>query len=190
MRPYHRKLSIEPTRVLVRHADAGRREAWAGDDGLRELTRIGHKQADDLAVRIGGMPILRVLSSPALRCQQTVTPLANELSIRVELCSLLGPDADPDRLLRFLQAAETENAVVCTHRETLIGLFDRLMPGGPAEVAGAAPMAMAAAWILQGGAGGPHRLRHLHRPSPSSTEDDARLGGATKTEQTSAPTPG
>jgi phosphohistidine phosphatase SixA len=198
MRPYHRKLSVEPIRVLVRHADAGQRTAWNGHDGLRELTRLGHAQADDVAARIGGMPILRVLASPALRCQQTVMPLANELCVRVERCSLLARDADPDDLLRFLQLPETENAVLCTHRETLLRLFELLVDDDPLRVvAGTEPMLMASAWLLQGGAGGPYRLRYVRPPSTafssaasSSTADDADHGSGPKTEHRGAPAPG
>jgi hypothetical protein len=130
-------------------------------------------------------------------------PLANELCVRVERCSLLARDADADDLLRFLQLPETENAVLCTHRETLLGLFELLVDGDPLRlVAGTEPMPMAAAWLLQGGAGGPYRLRYVRPPSTassfagsssvgsSSTADDADHGSGPKTEHRGAPAPG
>jgi hypothetical protein len=145
MRPYHRKLSPEPTRVLVCHANAAA-------DAIADA-------ADALVARIGGMPILRVLTGTSPYCRQAVAPLARELSLRLELCPLLDPGADADALARFLDASETENAVLCTDRETLAGVVKRLVDAGPAWLAG--PAEIVATWILLGSAGGPRRLRYL-----------------------------
>ena len=35
--------------VTIRHADAGRRERWQGDDRLRPLGKKGRRQAEALA---------------------------------------------------------------------------------------------------------------------------------------------
>lgn len=148
-------------RLLVRHADAGVRRQRPGPDEWRGLTAAGHAQAQELVARLGGLPLLRVLTSPSLRCRQTVTPLARDAWLEVEPCRLLAIDADPTQLLRLLQHEETENAVLCTHRETLLGLFSHLALSGSRLIEGIARMNLAAAWALYGGPDVPTRLRYL-----------------------------
>ena len=63
------------TVVLLRHASAGHRERWEGDDRLRPLDKKGRRQADALCAILRERGISRVLSSPYVRCTQTVAPL-------------------------------------------------------------------------------------------------------------------
>ena len=70
--------------VLVRHGVAGDRAKWDGEDRLRPLDRRGERQAAALPESLSGLPIRRILTSPAVRCVQTVEPLAAALGIEVE----------------------------------------------------------------------------------------------------------
>ncbi len=70
---------------LVRHAHAGSRRAWDGDDRVRPLSERGEQQAQGIAELLDSRPIERVFSSPALRCVQTVSPLAENLGVEVEI---------------------------------------------------------------------------------------------------------
>lgn len=164
MRPYHRKLRREPMRILVRHADAGNRRGPALDDESRPLTALGRAQSRWLPARLGGLPILRALAGPALRCRQTVAPLARELGIDVEPCAGLALGADLAEVLRLLRDPGTENAVLCTHRETIQAVLG--VAGAGRRVEGAASMAKAAAWACYGDVSRPALLRYL-----GSTED-------------------
>lgn len=162
MRPFHRKLPREPRRILLRHADTGVDLDWRGTDEWRGLSPLGHAQARELAARLGGAPIDRVLAAPSLRCRQTVVPLARELLLAVEVCRPLAGDTDPVELLRFLETAESENAVLCTDRETLLGAFAQLAVAGSRLIDGVVGMEMAAAWELRPAIGDtPARLRLL-----------------------------
>ena len=69
---------------LVRHAKAGDRSDWSGDDRLRPLTKSGQRQAEALADMLDGEPIDRILSSGYLRCLQTVEPLGARRTLSVE----------------------------------------------------------------------------------------------------------
>jgi 8-oxo-dGTP diphosphatase len=69
---------------VVRHAHAGGRSSWDGDDGARPLSRKGQRQADGIADQLADAGIHRLLSSPALRCVQTLQPLAERLGLPVE----------------------------------------------------------------------------------------------------------
>jgi 8-oxo-dGTP diphosphatase len=153
-----------PVRVLLRHADAGVRSQWPGHDGWRGLSPRGWEQAEEVAGRLGGMPLLRVLSSPALRCRQTVVPLARGLMLDVEPVPELAVDVDADRLLTVLRDPDTASAVLCTHRETLEAFFKDLALARTVVPAVGPPMEMAAAWLLRGVVGekrGGVQLRYL-----------------------------
>src|SRR5438270_12184602 len=56
---------------LVRHAKAGDRQAWEGEDRLRPVDQPGWRQAEGLAEAFQGEPLDMILSSPYLRCFQT-----------------------------------------------------------------------------------------------------------------------
>jgi phosphohistidine phosphatase SixA len=154
-----------PVRVLLRHADAGIRAEWLGNDEWRGLSPLGWDQAEDVAVRLGGVPLVRILSSPSLRCRQTVLPLARGLTLDIEAERELAVDAKPDRLLRLLRDPETESAVLCTHRETLQALFTHLALGRIVVPASGPPMEMAAAWLLRGDVGEPSAVQLRYVPA-------------------------
>jgi len=63
---------------LVPHCESTSPQGWTGDHDLRPLTETGHQQAQALASALG-TGIDAIYSSPALRCLQTVQPLAEAL---------------------------------------------------------------------------------------------------------------
>ncbi len=128
--------------LVVRHAHAGSKDRWRGDDRQRPLDQRGRREARALADLLASYEPSRVLSSPLVRCLQTVEPLATRLGIVVEQSEALGPTTDREaaRLLRSL-TSEPRAVVVCTHGETIEALQRRLArpdkhsfgPGGPHE---------------------------------------------------------
>jgi phosphohistidine phosphatase SixA/ADP-ribose pyrophosphatase YjhB (NUDIX family) len=91
------------TLLLVRHARAGDRSAWRGDDDLRPLEEAGRAQAARLRDGLRWFWPERVLSADILRCVDTVRPVAEELGLPVEPEPALTErafDADEDRTLR------------------------------------------------------------------------------------------
>src|SRR5439155_1800023 len=73
-----------PMLALVRHADAGSRHDWDGDDAERPLTRRGRRQASRLVELLAPYPVSRIVSSRAARCVQTVEPLAAARRLSIE----------------------------------------------------------------------------------------------------------
>jgi 8-oxo-dGTP pyrophosphatase MutT (NUDIX family)/phosphohistidine phosphatase SixA len=71
--------------VLVRHAHAGERKRWSGNDALRPIDPLGQAQAE----RIGALSALfgpeRLVSATPLRCKQTLEPLAAALAMPIVL---------------------------------------------------------------------------------------------------------
>src|SRR6266478_2517476 len=63
---------------VVRHAKAGDRAEWEGNDRLRPLTKSGRRQAEELAAWLKKEPIDAILSSQYVRCLQTVEQLTEK----------------------------------------------------------------------------------------------------------------
>jgi 8-oxo-(d)GTP phosphatase len=92
--------------LLVRHARAGDRSAWAGDDRLRPLDETGRRQARGLRLSLRCFWPDRILAADNLRCVDTVRPLADDLGIPVEAEPALTEqafDADSGRALRRIR---------------------------------------------------------------------------------------
>src|SRR3954469_967625 len=70
--------------LLVRHAKAGNRKSWDGVDRLRPLTDAGWAQGTALLDLLGESRPVRLLSSPYVRCVQTLEPLAEVCHKKVE----------------------------------------------------------------------------------------------------------
>ena len=58
--------------LLVRHAKAGNRFDWDGEDVDRPLSTAGRRQAAGLVDELAPYSVKRVLSSPFRRCVETV----------------------------------------------------------------------------------------------------------------------
>ena len=114
--------------VLLRHASAGDRDAWQGDDRLRPLDRRGRKQAEKLRDRLLALGVKRVVSSPYVRCVQTVEPLGLE----IELDDRLAEGAAREETLALL--AEADGAVACTHGDVIENVLGRGLEKGEAAV--------------------------------------------------------
>lgn len=113
--------------LVVRHADAGDKSTWEGPDLERPLSPMGHLQAEGLILRLEDFPIERILSSPTLRCYQTVQPLARDRLLPVETFPELGVEANPAQLLALFWDLELRNSVLCTHGEGIGLLLTRLL---------------------------------------------------------------
>ncbi|MDA8317731.1 MAG: phosphoglycerate mutase family protein [Actinomycetota bacterium] len=140
--------------LLVRHAHAGAKDRWSGDDRLRPLSARGRGEALALVELLAPYRPRQVLSSPLLRCVQTVQPLAAHLGLPVETSEALGPRADRDaaRLVRSL-ASGTRAVVVCTHGETIEALQRRLARPGHLAFGPGSEHEKGSVWVL-GGSGG------------------------------------
>lgn len=115
------------TLILVRHAIAMRRRDWIGRDELRPLTPRGERQAEALAGVLEPLGVDRVLSSPSVRCIDTIQPFAARTGLVVELLDELreGSDLEPLPLLESL----TGTPAVCSHGDVLLALLGTLAGG-------------------------------------------------------------
>ena len=78
---------------LVRHAHAGDRDHWDGDDRERPLSKKGRRQAQGIAEQLKPLGVRRLISSSYARCTQTLEPLAAELGLEIEIDDRLAEGA-------------------------------------------------------------------------------------------------
>jgi 8-oxo-(d)GTP phosphatase len=110
--------------TLLRHASAGSKESWPGDDADRPLDPEGAAQASLLAPLLSCYGPGRVISSATERCVATVRPYAAQTGAKLELepAFTVGcPEADPAVAAELVTAIVAEGlpTVVCAHRENL-----------------------------------------------------------------------
>jgi phosphohistidine phosphatase SixA len=111
-------LAFDRPVYLVRHAKAGDREAWIEDDSLRPLTKKGRAQAEGLTSLLADRAVDGVLSSPALRCVQTVRPLALARSVPIEEHEALA-EATPTAVALSLVRSRGGAVVMCSHGDVI-----------------------------------------------------------------------
>jgi phosphohistidine phosphatase SixA len=125
--------------LLTRHASAGERLASLADDRERRLDARGRSDARRLPAALSGHPIERIVSSPHVRCLETMEPVARLLGLVVEAREELAPGVSRGETLALLGELR-DSTLVCTHRE----VFERLFGGEVTCEKGGT-------WIVEGG---------------------------------------
>ncbi len=118
---------------LVRHARAGKRREWEGDDRLRPLDERGVRQAQGLVEQLADRDVGRILSSPYVRCVQTVEPLAEARGLPLEHEDALAEGAGAAAALLLLQGAG-DDVVVSVHGDLVEELLGRKLKKGATAV--------------------------------------------------------
>jgi phosphohistidine phosphatase SixA len=137
-----------PTSYLIRHAKAGDREDWQGDDRLRPLTKSGRKQAEALVEILEDHPIDRILSSGYLRCVQTVEPLATARKLPVETVKQLEEGAGGESVVRLVERFKGKNVALCTHGDVVEEFLEIVIEHGLLSRARASNE-KGGTWVLQ-----------------------------------------
>jgi 8-oxo-dGTP diphosphatase len=133
---------------LVRHADAGSKKKWKKADSVRPISKKGHEQVEELVTRLVRTPINSIVSSPSLRCDQTVGPLAQRLGLKVKQSKLLRKNVAPSEVLRLIKQSRGSRLVLCSHRETIGPLIKHLAAEPKVEVSGELEWPKGSIWEL------------------------------------------
>ncbi len=140
------------TLLLVRHAKAGSRAEFSGDDTLRPLSEAGMRQRRALHTFLPLFGPERVYSAPRVRCEQTVEPVADDLGTGIVREPRLAEESyrdDPastqQRLLQI--AAGTGTALVCSQGGVIPGLVTGLAASAGLEL-GEVDSKKASVWTL------------------------------------------
>lgn len=140
---------------IIRHADAGRRGSWHGPDEERPLNAAGRTRAAALATELAATSPTRILSSPLIRCVETVQPLADALGIVVEPHPALAESADLDETWALLEElVGSERAVLCSHGDVIPPLLDRLQRRGVPILGADQDVAKGSVWTVEAGQDG------------------------------------
>ncbi len=105
--------------LLLRHATAGHRRDDDPRDHLRPLDDRGRLQARALPSLYSGFGVGRVLTSPFVRCRQSVEPLAASLRLPVEERPELAEGVAEAELASLVAELAGSTAVLCTHGDVL-----------------------------------------------------------------------
>jgi 8-oxo-dGTP diphosphatase len=121
--------------ALVRHAHAGKRSDFSGNDALRPIDERGRAQAETLGVAMSVFAPKRLFAATPLRCRQTFEPLAARLGLPIVTDSAFAEPAETDELparvkvaaARLAELRDGERAAVCSQGKVippLLALLD------------------------------------------------------------------
>jgi 8-oxo-dGTP diphosphatase len=133
---------------VVRHARAGHRSDWDGDDRERPLTSAGQGQAQAIAGRLAGEDLTSLWSSPFARCTQTLEPLAERTGLSIRTDDRLAEGTPLEATLDLIEHAG-DGAVLCTHGDVLTDAMNALVRRGT-ELTTAPEWRKGAIWVLNG----------------------------------------
>ena len=153
---------------LVRHAKAGSRARWVEPDHLRPLTKPGRRQAKALVALFAEQPISRLVSSPYIRCVETLEPLAVARNLEIELAEELGEGAG-DALELMLSIAADGPAALSTHGDVMQLSVGKLVAmGTPLSDGDQFDLAKGSTWIVDVDGGAFTEARYM---PPPETQD-------------------
>ena len=109
--------------LLFRHGTAGHRRPGDDEDHLRPLDERGRRQAAALPAQYSRFAVERVLTSPYVRCRQSVEPLAETLGLAVEERAELAEGAAEAETRALIAEVAGDTGVLCTHGDILEALL-------------------------------------------------------------------
>ena len=143
-----------PTRVVlvVRHASAGSRAQWSGDDRLRPLDDCGYRQAEELVRLLAHFDPTEIVSADLVRCRQTVEPLAEAVGLEVRNAPIVSEEGYPGHEPEAVQLVRSiggphHASVICSQGEVIPDLLSRLANADAVDLP-AQPAKKASTWAL------------------------------------------
>ncbi|HUL85403.1 MAG TPA: NUDIX domain-containing protein [Actinomycetota bacterium] len=136
---------------LIRHGNAFVRKGWPASepDELRPMSKTGRMQARRLAEHLADVSFARLVSSPFLRCIQTLEPLADARGIDIMIARELSEAEPPSGAEAWVLAAAADGpAALCTHGDIVRGLIDDLIERGVDRADGPVGYRKGSAWRL------------------------------------------
>ncbi|WP_017538790.1 NUDIX hydrolase [Nocardiopsis halophila] len=142
--------------VLLRHAPAGEKRAWEGDDLLRPLDETGRETAGELARVLEPYGPMRVVSSAAARCTETVLPYSAATGAEVRTVPALtagvhpggGVDTAAARRAFATLVEEGRPTLVCIHGELVADLMKEALARLGAPVTQQISLRKGTFWVL------------------------------------------
>jgi 8-oxo-dGTP diphosphatase len=158
--------------LLVRHASAGHRGDWNGDDSERPLDETGQDQADELVRLLSRFGVESIVTADMVRCVETVRPLSESIGVPARAEPLLSEDGFPGREEDALELIRSLGrpggaAVACSQRGVIDEIVGRLAESDEVDVGDTLGLKKGGVWAL---AFDDHRLVGAERLPPPQTK--------------------
>jgi len=114
--------AITALTLLVRHAHAGVRKKWSGNDALRPIDRGGRAQSAALAGVLTAFAPKRLFAATPLRCKQTLEPAADRMGLPIVTDAAFAEPADLEEpaarvkvaVARLTELRAGDRAAICS----------------------------------------------------------------------------
>lgn len=128
LRRFAKRPADTHTVLVVRHAAAGRKSRFSGNDSERQLDKKGRAQAEALVPQLLAFGATAIYAADRVRCHQTIQPLAQELGATVNNETSLTEESYAKNhkrgRQRILQIAEQDGTpVICTQGKVIPDLI-------------------------------------------------------------------
>ena len=150
--------------LLVRHAKAGTRRDWDGDDRTRPLTRSGWTQARALHGLLRPYGPARLLSSPYVRCVQTLEPLGEELGLEVESADELAEGRSGKAIVLVRSFVSGPTVAMSTHGDIVPSVLEALVEEDGLKLPGPPTWPKGSTWVLHAKKGRYVRAQYFPPP--------------------------
>lgn len=118
------------TTIIVRHARAGSRSKYKGEDSQRPLDKLGRAQAESLVSQLLAFGVTELHAAPRVRCEQTLGPLAQEIGLPIEAEAALTEEAYAGdkkaaraRVMEIASGPADVTPVICTQGKVIPDLI-------------------------------------------------------------------
>ncbi len=148
---------------FIRHAKAGSRGHWQGDDRARPLSKKGKKQAEGLVDVFKPIKLSAIYSSPFLRCVQTVEPLAADRALEIQETPALAEGRGLRGAFEFMSDPRLDEVALGSHGDMVWELVEDLVRRRVIRP-GEGGYAKGSTWMVEVEAGKPMRARYIPAP--------------------------
>ena len=154
---------------LIRHAKATDPAEWSENDELRPLTAEGRRQAAGLITLFRDAAFKALISSPHLRCVQTLEPLSEAWRMPIATSDALAEGANVrDATELMLSAAAAGPAALCTHGDVMMNVVQELLDSGVRLRGDQTEFKKGSTWVLKARDGEFVSARYLPPPKPTT----------------------
>ena len=117
--------------ILLRHAKAITRDEWQGDDDDRPLDALGQNQSKRLLSIYQVFNLQQIHTSDAVRCYDTVDPIAKGLGMKLEVTGKLSESSykkDKEKAIDYAKELikGDQRILLCSHNPILPKLLNKL----------------------------------------------------------------
>ena len=157
--------------ILLRHAKAVTRDEWQGDDDDdRPLDSLGQNQANRLLALYQVYNLEQIHTSDAVRCYDTVNPIAKGLGIKLEVTGKLSESTykkDKEKAFDYAKDLIKEDAriLLCSHNPILPKMLNKLTKKSDVD-ADEGKLSPADAWVIHRNGKEIIQIDRLDAPTP------------------------